>query len=293
MNPHDQMRLHEDAELFRAAVNFTAAETAFPARLVEKDYFSSVLLGYLAESGGKWVFKGGTCLAKVHAGFYRMSEDMDFSISMPVNAQRSTRSREATGIKKSIDSLSRNCSCFSVLEPVRGANKSTQYVGVVGYSSLVSGKPEKIKIELGLREPLLTGPEKLQASTVLLNPISGKAMLASIEVLCLSKMESFAEKFRAALTRREIAIRDFFDLDYAHQNLNLRTQDKMFVDLVKKKLAMPGNEPVDVSPGRIESLRAQLDTQLKPVLRTTEFREFDLDRAVKLVTEMAERIGTT
>lgn len=39
------IRLHEDADLFREAVNFTAAETSFPARLIEKDYFCALRRG--------------------------------------------------------------------------------------------------------------------------------------------------------------------------------------------------------------------------------------------------------
>lgn len=38
------IRLHEDAALFREALSFTAARTGFPAGLIEKDYFSTVLL---------------------------------------------------------------------------------------------------------------------------------------------------------------------------------------------------------------------------------------------------------
>lgn len=69
---------HEDVELFRAAVQFTAAESGFVPRLIEKDYFCTVLLDYLSRSAGNGlVFKGGTCLAKVHSELYRLSEDLD------------------------------------------------------------------------------------------------------------------------------------------------------------------------------------------------------------------------
>lgn len=44
MTEASPLRLHEDPSLFREAVNFTAAETGFTSRLVEKDYFCSVLL---------------------------------------------------------------------------------------------------------------------------------------------------------------------------------------------------------------------------------------------------------
>jgi predicted nucleotidyltransferase component of viral defense system len=81
------IKFHEDPVLFLDAVNLTVAETAFTARLIEKDYFCSVLLEHLAAvSGGHLVFKGGTCLAKVHTAFYRLSEDLDFVIPTPVDA---------------------------------------------------------------------------------------------------------------------------------------------------------------------------------------------------------------
>ena len=70
----------EDPVLFEAAIRLTAGETGFPPRLIEKDYFCSVLLEHLAARCDTLIFKGGTCLAKVHAGFYRLSEDLDFVI---------------------------------------------------------------------------------------------------------------------------------------------------------------------------------------------------------------------
>ena len=46
------IRLHEeDPVLLREAIRFTSAETGFSPRLIEKDYFCSVVLEYLAASG--------------------------------------------------------------------------------------------------------------------------------------------------------------------------------------------------------------------------------------------------
>ena len=87
------IRLHEDVAMFREALSFTAARTAFPAALIEKDYFCTVLLAYLGAVAGEHVFKGGTCLAKVYGEFYRLSEDMDFAIPMPPESSRAERSR--------------------------------------------------------------------------------------------------------------------------------------------------------------------------------------------------------
>lgn len=58
-----RLRWHEDPNAFRDLLTLTAARTGFLVRLVEKDYFCSVLLQDLAASCPSLVFKGGTCLA--------------------------------------------------------------------------------------------------------------------------------------------------------------------------------------------------------------------------------------
>lgn len=57
----------DDGDLLLQAIEFTARATGFNPRLIEKDYFCSVVLEYLAASDPELHFKGGTCLAKIHA----------------------------------------------------------------------------------------------------------------------------------------------------------------------------------------------------------------------------------
>jgi hypothetical protein len=61
--------------------------------------------------------------------------------------------------------------------------------------------------------------------------------------------------------------------------------------MVRQKLAVPGNEPLDVSNDRLVELRRQLQPQLQPVLRARDFAEFDLERSFRLVVEMAARVA--
>ena len=86
-------------------------------------------------------------------------------------------------------------------------------------------------------------------------------------------------------------MRDFFDLDYAVRNLGLKPDDAGLVALVRDKMHIPGNDPVDVSANRLAALRQQLEPQLQSVLRAEDFRAFDLDRAFKIVARMAMRLG--
>jgi hypothetical protein len=73
--------------------------------------------------------------------------------------------------------------------------------------------------------------------------------------------------------------------------MGLQPQDEKMVRLVRTKLAVPGNEPVNVTESRLVALRQQLDPQLKPVLREKDFREFDVERAFGVVAELATRLA--
>lgn len=106
------------------------------------------------------VFKGGTCLAKVHVGFYRMSEDLDFAISTPVDAKRADRSRSAANSKKAVAAIGKQLPGLHVITALTGANESSQYAAVIGYTSLLGSREEVITIEVGLREPVLTARGK-------------------------------------------------------------------------------------------------------------------------------------
>ena len=57
-------------------------------------------------------------------------------------------------------------------------------------------------------------------------------------------------------------------------------------------LSVAGTGPTDVSPDKVARLRAQIETQLKPVLREADLAGFDLDRAVERVARAAHLAGT-
>lgn len=145
-------RLHEDPELFRESLRFTAAETGFQPRLIEKDYFCSVILAHLAIADPELVFKGGTCLAKVHLRFHRMSEDLDFVLPMAVEATRSARRRSSAARKVAVDELPRRVPALRLARGLTGANESLQYLATVEYDSCLARQAESIQIEIGLRE---------------------------------------------------------------------------------------------------------------------------------------------
>jgi len=181
-------------------VRFTSAETGFSTRLVEKDYFATVLLHHVSGLSQELVFRGGTCLSKIHFGFYRLSEDLDFCVPIPVTSTRRQRSRSIAWLKEELEAIEGHSGVMKLQMPLTGANNSTQYTAIISYHSLL-------------------------------------------------------------------------------------------IRLIRQKLAVPGNDPVDLSDSRLSDLRVQLEAQLKPVLRTRDFNEFDLDRAVQTATAIVTRVS--
>jgi hypothetical protein len=91
---------------------------------------------------------------------------------------------------------------------------------------------------------------------------------------------------RAALTRRDAAIRDFFDVGNAIQSGRLNLLDPEFICLVQRKLAVTA-DAIDTSDAKKKLLTGQLATQLKPVLRVADFNTFTLDSVFATLEEVA------
>lgn len=76
------MKLHDDKNLFRQAVRYTADQMKIQAIYVEKDYWVTfVLKTIFADAiGAETVFKGGTALSKCYRIIDRFSEDIDLVV---------------------------------------------------------------------------------------------------------------------------------------------------------------------------------------------------------------------
>ena len=284
--PHDT-----DREIFREALAYSERTTGFTATLIEKDYYCSLILQYFFDGDTSLVFRGGTCLSKVYTDFYRLSDDLDFIIPVSTDASRSQRRAKIDPVKRIFNKLPKIVPGVAISEVFRGHNESRQYIGYIAYWSAIIEKQEEIKIEVGLREPLLNSSVSNEARTIVVNPFSGVALLPAFPVRAMAAREAYVETARAALTRKEPAIRDFFDLFYAVHKMGLKLHDREFLDMVRRKLEVPGNDPVDVSKERKRELDRQLDGQLKPVLRPADFVWFNLNEAFEIVCSIGNAVG--
>ncbi len=270
--------LHEARTVFREALSFTEAESGFTQRLIEKDYYCSLVLAdFEPLFADGLVFKGGTSLSKVYADFYRLSEDLDFAISIPVGTRRPGRRQAAAPIKSHLEKITQRLPAVEVVSPLNGHNECRQYEALLQYASVVTGEHETVKVEVAIREPIIEATVSCLGRTLIRHPLPKEMPDVRLSLCVLSLHETYAEKVRAALTRDPPAIRDIFDIADALRAQRLDFYQPRFLSLVRQKLAVPGNALIDTGPTRRKALESQLETHLKPVLRAADYAAFDVE----------------
>lgn len=257
----------------------TAAQNGLQPAAVEKDLYLTRLIWALAEThSDSLLLKGGTCLSKCDLGYHRLSEDADFVI--PWSGHLEHKGTNAFHLNRVRDTLRR-------IAPVVGINfgnpegerfrRGSHVLWEVTYPSEFG--PGGITVEVSLR-PVLRPPRR----TALRQLLQGPLFTAYERAYCwaLDAAEVRAEKVRAALTREEPALRDFYDLGlFARIGADMASEE--FVTLVDAKLAEVKTAPLRQQPpgfGLTAAQRRQLGGSgqrlLAAVVRRTE-PVFELD----------------
>ena len=272
-----------DREKLKDIIPAIAGKMKFRPVIVEKDYYLTVILNNIeALLTDKIVFKGGTLLNKAHLNYHRLSEDLDFSYNAKFTA-RSQRSKAITPIREKMPSFLKDLNLTSDKPEGEGFNNSTQYVFKIKYPSVLMAKDDVIKIEISLRQPLIDKPIYTEIKHFYQDPFTGEDLFPSGKVWSLSWHEAVAEKLKAAISRKDVAIRDYYDLWHIVE-FGFDFYDKKFIKLFKRKVTDEGytgdyKKDFGLSADKLSLLRKQVDGLLMPVIRAGE--EFDLDKVLE------------
>jgi len=205
--------------------------------LIEKDVLLHNMLRTMAKDEhfrDRFVFKGGTCLIKAYLGYFRFSEDLDFTWAdqsefigksgMDVRKILSKRIKEMGDIIKSMsDEMGldfENKKTNKRYFEYGGSGRTTTLK--VWYSSEVLGVESFFKIQVNFVEKILF-PIKIVRLTSLasgiginnlekLFPQEMTGYTQTIRIPCYDIKEIMIEKVRAILTRRGYKARDFVDI---------------------------------------------------------------------------------
>ena len=214
-----------------------ANKTGFDLSMIEKDYYITEFFKELQNYPNIWLmFKGGTCLNKIYLWYYRLSEDIDFSVYrdelknldwLSNNKQEKERRKIWEEIKQVIDDCFVNKLWLTEV-PFRDKtwainflfNKAKMLKLFYEYKSIFWDKwINVIKMEI-----TMMGLPKTAPSTLKINHLFPTLFKEEIKALCYNINEVISEKLRCSFWRFKkddwnnpvvkIAIRDLFDLYY-------------------------------------------------------------------------------
>ncbi|MEK6895777.1 MAG: nucleotidyl transferase AbiEii/AbiGii toxin family protein, partial [Nanoarchaeota archaeon] len=221
------------------------AETGFSSKLLEKDYHLTRILQKISEKKIKdLVFKGGTCLNKCYLGFYRLSEDLDFVYNQDVKGKTKLQ------IKRILDGLRREL--FEILNKLdfktnkelgKGwkmltSKEDPKIVGlevITTYNSMIDDSVQTIKLEISFRKKLRNTTRMKAIKHEFIDALGDPILRKDVEIEVIDLTENFAEKFRALVIRKNVVIRDIYDIYFILKN-NLVKIDKELIDLILLKI---------------------------------------------------------
>jgi len=278
--------IHENKDEFIKTLGRASKKKGFLLPLIEKDYYLTLILSRIYELSENLVFKGGTCLNKVYYVYYRLSEDLDFSMILP--QYEVTRGQRRKCIQPVKDKIEKFIEQFGMrlddaVNP--GRNESKQYVFYFVYHSALREVEAKIKLEIGLRFNPLDSIEKRPVQHVFLHPFTGNPLFDGGQINCLSLNEL-------------IAPRDFYDIDFVLRN-KFDLTNKEVITLFKKKL-QEDNADTDLGKYRknlgrsdeeIKDMSSRIETELFDVLAPEERKNFNLSTALRRINKAMEAIG--
>jgi predicted nucleotidyltransferase component of viral defense system len=272
-----------------------SAKTNFSPLLLEKDYHLTRVLHELSNRNiVNLVFKGGTCLNKCYLGFYRLSEDLDFVYNQDV--KEFTRSQA----KNKLDELRRII--FEVLEKLGletnkklgegwkmlTSEETPKIVGLeikASYKSALDDSLQNIKIEISFRKKLFNPTKFRPIHHEFINGLGEPFLPEDVLIESIDLVENFAEKFRALVTRRNIAARDLYDISFIIKRNKVQT-DKELINLAISKIneSIPNfnySDFLEFIENLAEKSRTINIKEIESVLRSEE--KIDPDKLVKLI----------
>ncbi len=230
--------------------------------LIEKDILLQMLLNELVKNKDfkdNFTFKGGTCLIKVYFGYFRFSEDLDFSYLNQKEFTGKSRSKVRENMSEKISKIG------ELIEPIakqfnldfKLEKENRKYFEFGGsnafvtfklwHDSVVLNKPSFIKIQVNFIEKLNYDIKELPAIFILGNKDRKEIetlfndysyLLSPVKIKVYDLKEILIEKIRAILTRRGIKARDFVDvfLIVKKEKLNLNDFRKQIIDKINDML---------------------------------------------------------
>jgi len=219
------------------------------ADIIEKDYHLHELLQEISKDPylrGGLVFKGGTCLVKAYSGYYRFSEDIDFTwagqerwSSVSANRRNDLCAEEAEKVvhhlKDITDRIGMSFSGEKRGEDVHLSSGGKMLTVHPSYPSALSKMMASVKIEVNFYDVLVHPCQEKVLGTYMdsadfqelavLHEDQFRTYSTPVMMTCYDSREIFIEKCRALMTRKVYKPRDSLDLYQMRQMMGYAVPD--------------------------------------------------------------------
>ncbi len=189
----------------------------YKLKVLEKDFYLTGLLWWISKELPDLSFKWGTCLNKIHFPYFRLSEDLDFSLPLwdTTPSQRKAIAHHMDErIQYLADTMNRSLT-ISHHELIK-KKKYTYLKYELKYKSIIQWE-DTIKIELSYTPKQYLDSVMGEIHHMYHDVVTELPLFPTTQIQCLSIDEMIAEKVRASLTRTTPAIRDFYDVRFLSQ----------------------------------------------------------------------------
>ena len=198
---------------------------------LEKDFYLTVLLHYICNNIKSINFKGWTCLNKWYFPYFRLSEDLDFMVCYENHPWKNERIRFAREIRNQVvhiadtlwwslnpeDQQHKRALWNNFLK-----NKKHTYLKYIfTYPSLINWENQTIKLEVTYTQKQYLPSNSVIIHDIYKDLIFNKPLFKEEKINCVAIEEMMAEKLRACVSRREPAIRDFYDIRFILEKTNI------------------------------------------------------------------------
>jgi len=111
---------------------------------------------------------------------------------------------------------------------------------ITEYKSEITNNLENIKVDVSFRNKLYRTPQNKKIKHLFYNAFNKPILDTNIEIKCIDLKENIIEKYRALVTRKNIAIRDIYDIYFVFKNnkIKLDKKDKGLI-ITKIKESIP------------------------------------------------------
>lgn len=299
--------------------DFISQKLNIPRRdMIEKDLLLSQLLYHLTSNKDfhdNYAFKGGTCLIRCYLGYYRFSEDLDFTFinqkELDNKSQKNIRkmlSLKINNLAKLLEEISYKLGLR--FKPLKENKEYMQFGGSnafvtfkLWYHSHEENKETFIKVQINFIEKLKFPIQEIPIKSIISDKIKhdfsiiynkeSEILLKSLKIKTYEIREILIEKIRAILTRRGIKSRDFIDIYMISKYQKIKFEEFEH-DIIEKTKAMLRFEKYALNLENKKEIEFQFDKNkeqgilLMPI-NEKDFNDF-LVKFNKFLVNLTEKI---